>query len=250
MKSHLQTLSLRMMKRITIISMLLLCCLMMTAQEIKTEQDMITTPQPTMTEAKPSMPDFSPQWVGDSLHMPLLNQYGQMPYINSYPMYWGGYYNWLLHKGLNVNVGASVFASFGKHAARGAGFQQNISAMYAMPLTDKLSIAVGGYLNNVWWQRNNYRDAGINGVLSYRFNEHWEAYLYGQKSFLDKNRIPWPLYDMSELGDRIGAAVRYNVNPSFSIQVSVEQRDMPNRYIPAPPTMMKNNNLPPLHDGF
>lgn len=230
--------------------MILLCIGASFAQESVKEQDVITAPQPVVSQPQPSLPDFSPQWVSDSLHLPVLNQYGQMPYINSYPMHWGGYYNWLLHEGLNVNIGASVFASFGKHAPHGAGFQQNISAMYAMPLTNKLSFAIGGYLNNVWWQRNSYRDAGINGVLAYRFNDHWEAYLYGQKSFTDKNRIPWPLYDMSELGDRIGAAVRYNVNPSFSIQVSVEQKDMPNRFLPIfAPSKTIHRGAPPAYEG-
>mgnify|MGYP002621604744 FL=1 len=240
-----------MMKRtVTILYMTLLCFLMASAQEVIGEQEIITAPQPVVTTPRPTMPDFSPQWTGDSLHLPLLNQYGQMPYINSYPLYWGGYYNWLLHEGLNVNIGASVFAGFGKHAPHGAGFQQNISAMYAMPLTDKLSFAVGGYFNNVWWQRNSYRDAGINGVLAYRFNDHWEAYLYGQKSLTDKKYIPYPLYDMSELGDRIGAAVRYNVNPSFSIQVSVEQRDMPNRFLPIfAPSKTIHRGAPPAYEG-
>jgi len=39
------------------------------------------------------------------------------------------------------------------------------------------------------------------------------------------NRIPMPLRDMNNMGDRIGAAVRYNVNPSFSIQMSVSRSE-------------------------
>ena len=126
-----------------------------------------------------------------------------------------------------MNVGASVFAQFGKHARHGAGFSQNISAMYAMPLTDKLSLAVGGYLNNVYWAHDSYRDAGVSAVLGYQFDEHWEAYLYAQKSLVDNNKFhrftPYPLYDMGELRDRIGAAVKYNFSPNFSVQLSVER---------------------------
>lgn len=155
----------------------------------------------------------------DSLRLPVLNRYGRMG-IGRYPMEWGGMYDWELHKGLNVNIGASVFAMFGKNAPHGVGFGQNLAAMYAVPVTDKLSFAVGGYLNNVYWAHSSYRDAGINAVLGYKFNDHWEAYLYGQKSVMNK-RMPLPLYDMNNLGDRIGAAVRYNFNPNFSIQVSV-----------------------------
>ncbi len=167
----------------------------------------------------------------DSLRLPTLNRYGQMPTIGMYPLYWGGVYDRNLHEGLNVNLGASVFASFGRHSYRGAGFQQNVSLMYATPLSNKLSLAVGGYMNNLNWHHNNWRDAGLSAVLGYRFDEHWEAYLYGQKSLTSNRRfMPLPLYDMSNLGDRIGAAVKYNFSPSFSIQVSVERGESPWSY--------------------
>lgn len=162
----------------------------------------------------------------DSLHLPAMNNNGQVMPIGIFPYYWGGWYGWDLHQGINVNLGASVFAQFGKGAQGGAGFAQNIAVMYAMPLSKRLSLAIGGYFNNMTWGRNNYQDAGISGVLGYRFNEHWEAYVYGQKSLTNK-KIPLPLYDMNFLGDRIGAAVKYNFNPSFSIQVSVESDSKP-----------------------
>ena len=60
----------------------------------------------------------------DSLYLPLLNRFGQTRSIGIYPLWWGGWYDWQLHKGLNVNLGASVFAQFGKNAwHKGAGFQ-------------------------------------------------------------------------------------------------------------------------------
>ena len=57
----------------------------------------------------------------DSLHLPPLTLNGHVMPIGMYPLSWGGWYWWDLHKGLNVNVGASVFAQFGKHARHGAG---------------------------------------------------------------------------------------------------------------------------------
>lgn len=57
----------------------------------------------------------------DSLHLPLLNSFGQVR-MNMYPLGWNGLYNWNLHSGLNLNIGASVFATFGRKAWRGAGF--------------------------------------------------------------------------------------------------------------------------------
>ena len=160
-----------------------------------------------------------------SLHLPSLNNLGQMHYINRWPMSYSlaGYQNWDLHQGLNMSLGASVFTGFGKYAPSGAGFAQNVSGMYALPFNDKLSLAFGGYFLNADWGGRNLRDAGLNAVLGYKFNDHWEAYLYGQKSLM-RPKVPWPYFDPMEFGDRLGAALKYNFNPSFSIQLSVEGR--------------------------
>lgn len=191
----------------------------------------------------------------DSLHLPKMNMYGQPETIGHYPLNFGGWYDWGLHKGLNVQIGASVFVQFGKGARSGAGFQQNIAMMYATPINDKLSVAVGGYMNNINYAGDNWRDAGLTAVLGYRFNEHWEAYVYGQKSITNNigNRLRYSMYDgyyggyygpgmggfggfsrnffgmpaysaydLTNMGDRIGATLRYNFNKNMSIQVSVE----------------------------
>lgn len=161
----------------------------------------------------------------DSLHLPVLNSFGQT-YINMYPYDWPGFYDWQLHRGLNVSLGASVFGTFGDGPWHGVGFSNSVAAMYAVPLTGKLSLAVGGYLNNLYWAHDAYHDAGLNAVLGYKFDEHWEGYLFGRKSLVDK-RMPMPLYDMGRVGDRIGAAIKYNFNPRFSIQVTVSAEKRP-----------------------
>jgi hypothetical protein len=160
-----------------------------------------------------------------ALSLPPLNSLGQMHYINRWPMSYSltGYHDWDLHSGLNVSLGASVFTGFGKHAPGGAGFAQDVSGMYAVPFNDKLSLAFGGYFLNANWGGMNLRDAGLSAVLGYRFNERWEGYVYGQKSLI-RPKTAWPYcWGMNELGDRIGAAIKYNFSPSFSIQVSVEE---------------------------
>lgn len=221
----------------------LLCCTLMgvsvTAQEIKTiKTDTLHVglqPQIGMAEVKDnpsvavcpdeSVLDLKPvhdEQRPDTLHLPLLNSYGQMP-ICVYPNSWAGLWDWQLHEGLNVNMGLSVAGAFGKNAPHGAAFAQNVAAMYAVPLTSKLSLAIGGYFSNVYWGRETSCDGGFNAVMGYRFNERWEAYLYGQKS-IAKRKMPPLLYDMNGLGDRIGAAVKYNFSPSFSVQVSFEER--------------------------
>lgn len=197
----------------------------------------------------------------DSLMLPPLNAQGQVDTTCRYPLAFGGWNSWGLHRGLNVQIGASVFAEFGKGAHSGAGFQQNIALMYAMPINDKLSVAVGGYLNNVNYAGGNWHDAGLSAVVGYRFNEHLEAYIWGQKSITNNvgNRLRYGLYDgyyggygfggygfggfsrnfygfpsysaydLSGIGDRIGATLRYNFNDNLSIEVTVENRWMPSR---------------------
>lgn len=197
----------------------------------------------------------------DSLMLPPLNAQGQVDTTCRYPLAFGGWNSWGLHRGLNVQIGASVFAEFGKGAHSGAGFQQNIALMYAMPINDKLSVAVGGYLNNVNYAGGNWHDAGLSAVVGYRFNEHLEAYIWGQKSITNNigNRFRYSMYDgyyggygfggygfggfsrnfygfpsysaydLSGIGDRIGATLRYNFNNNMSIEVTVENRWMPSR---------------------
>ena len=74
---------------------------------------------------------------------------------------------------------------------------------------------------NVYWAHSNYREAGVSALLNYRFDEHWEAFVYGKKSLLNDRLVPRPLYDMHALGDVVGGGVRYNFSPSFSVEVSV-----------------------------
>ena len=156
---------------------------------------------------------------------------------------WSGAGMWNMHTGLNVSLGASVFSSLGKSRYGGTGFAQNITAVYLMPLSNKLSLAVGGYFDNINWGHRSFRDAGLNAVLGYRFNEHWEAFIYGQKSLINNKEMPIPYYYMNNVGDRIGAAVRYSPNQTFSVTVSVEGRSEPS-WVPSYPFGGGPNDFP------
>lgn len=160
-----------------------------------------------------------------------------------------------LHKGLNVSLGASAFATFGKNVPHKGGFSQNINATYLAPLTKdgKLWIAGGGYFNNTFWGSDSYRDVGLYAIMGYKFNEHWEAYVYGQLSISNNydnfysryagygpygygrygvGYYPgmWGLGGTTPMGygmgmpgaNVLGAGVKYNVNKNFSIGINVE----------------------------
>ena len=188
---------------------------------------------------------------------------------------WNRYgYGWGLHKGLNLSIDFSVFATFGKNAPHWGGFTQTINATYLTPLTkdNKLWMALGTYINNINYGSDNFHDGGVYGMLGYKFNEHWEAFVYGQVSVANNynsiyNRYAgygygpygygpfgygmypgaWGMgvmpggYGMGAAGANVlGAGVRYT-NKNFSIGVSVEG----NWYnTPKTPTYYKQYDYP------
>ncbi|MBM6992970.1 MAG: hypothetical protein I3J02_06890 [Prevotella sp.] len=153
-----------------------------------------------------------------------------LSYYNSY----GG-----LHQGLNVSLGMSVFAQFGKNARKGAGFTQSITATYLQPLGKKAWLAVGGYVDHTNWSGDNYTTGGLYGELGYQFNEHWAAYVYGKKSIVNNGvqAYGYPYaggyygmgspYLYNNLGDKLGAALRWTPNHNFSMEISVEKNWYP-----------------------
>lgn len=158
-----------------------------------------------------------------------------------YPIPLSLYHNYdPLYQGLNVSMGLSVFSQFGKHARKGAGFTQSLSATYLHPLGKKAWIAAGGYVDHTIWGGDSYTTGGLYGELGYQFNDHWSAYIYGRKSLVSSGaeaygypyghgmygiRTPY-MYD--NLGDKLGAAVRWTPNPTLSIELSVEKNWYPN----------------------
>lgn len=147
-------------------------------------------------------------------------------------------YAWGLHEGLNASVGLSAFATFGKHVPHHGGFTQDINATYLAPITRdrKMWLAAGGYLQNTFWGGDSYRDAGLYAILGYRFDEHWEAYVYGQLSLANNyaayyDRYGWyghglfggRGYGMGMAGANVlGAGVIYHVNRSLSIGIDIQ----------------------------
>ena len=225
------------MKHIIIILLAAIATLTTSAQEVKRQiktefDDELYSPSLKMTTPMTTSSTLSEFGVSlDSLHLPELDDRGRVMIYNYYPYYFGDTWsNWRLHKGLNLSLGASIFSQFGKHAYGGVGFAQNLSVQYATALTSRLSIAVGGYLDNMYWANTTFRDAGMTAVLGYKFNEQWEGYVYGQKSIVTNVPIPPYLQELNEMGDRIGAALRYNITPNISVQMSVETKSKNSLY--------------------
>ena len=143
------------------------------------------------------------------------------PYLGWYT----GFSNWELHPGLNASFSASAIFGFGRNS--GSGFANSAAVMYAGQLMPKLSFSIGGYSSFLEYSSHQMKDAGLTAMLNYRFDEHWEAGVFAQKSMMQPKM---PLQQMwwlgSDFGDKIGAMVKYNINPHFSVQLSVwDQRN-------------------------
>ena len=70
--------------------------------------------------------------------LPKLNEYGQVTSLHFPYMGFNYWPTWRLHEGVNASLGLSVFSTFGSgHTWSGAGFSENASLMYAMPLGKK-----------------------------------------------------------------------------------------------------------------
>lgn len=163
----------------------------------------------------------------DSLQLPVLDMQGR-PYIaHNWNMWsWGSmgmWQPWQVHKGMNLSLGASVFSTFGSgNTWSGAGFTQDVSALYATRLNSRLSLAVGGYFNNMNWAHRNFRDVGLTATLGYDINDRMTAYLYAQKSLYCNYPLPFYAYDLGNMGDRIGVAFEYKVTPALTIGASFD----------------------------
>lgn len=148
---------------------------------------------------------------------------------------------------LHGSVGISVMAGLGKGAPKGAGFAQDINLDYTLPLGSRGWLTVGGYMDHLNWSGMNTTSAGIYGALGYQIDDHWSAYVYGQKS-LANSGYGFPYYGGYYTGfngygyhgyngygypngywnaDRLGAALRWTPSKNFMLQISVEKDWMP-----------------------
>jgi hypothetical protein len=218
-----------MKNRILLFCVFLSACMLMVAQNVDDNVYMgkVVDAKPIVAKQKQAMTDTMALPVDESLGLPLFNSYNALPM--SMPMYsWGGYNLWSLHPGLNASFGMSVTVGLGKNSYPGAGFAHDLALMYATKLSGRFTLAVGGYYNHLSWNGADYHDAGVSAVLGYHIDDRWDACVYGQKSLLAP-RMPRPLMDMGDLGDKIGAMVTYKITPSASISVSVETSNRPQK---------------------
>lgn len=174
---------------------------------------------------KPDMAEDSDS-ISENIRFKFPRSY-MSPYTIAYfpESYYWGCGLWNLHEGFNANIGMFVTTSFGKNRFPGVGFGTGISAMYAKMLTNRLSLAVGGFYNHLVWGANSMNQVGANLMLGYQLTDRLSVYGYVSKAFMPlygKSLIPVLPY-MDCYDTRFGAMLHFNVNDHMSISVSVEE---------------------------
>lgn len=187
-----------------------------------------TEQQPAIQQDKQDVHALPDSLQTDTLSVPLLSPVGTSSPVRPFGMYGitpfdYNYATWELHKGFNASIGLNVTFSPSRYAPSGAGFGQDFAFMYAVPVTDRLSVAGGLYATNMEWGHLRYRNVGIAGVAAYRLTDKISVYAYGNKSFVP-NRMPYwyPLPNYTP--DRIGGMVNFKLSESSSISIGVEGR--------------------------
>lgn len=170
----------------------------------------------------------------DTLSVPLVSpivQAGYYPFsmYGISPFAYHGFGTWELHKGFNASLGMSLTFSPSKYAPSGVGFGQDAAFLYAVPLSNRVSVAGGLYASNLDWGRYNCQTVGVVAIAAFKVNERISIYAYGNKSIMPKRSpLYYPMIDFNP--DRLGGLVNFKLGESSSISVGVEARK--NSYLP------------------
>lgn len=155
------------------------------------------------------------------------------------PVYHAGGYGphymdmWDVHEGLNASVNMGVSVGFGKHNPwRGAHFFTDIAALYAHPINDRLTLAVGGnYCTFTGWGRG-HSSVGLFGLANYRINERLDVTGFVEHDFGQLTRVhpftsPMPPFFNgpsttvgADLGIKVGEKTKINLGVSFTREQS------------------------------
>lgn len=161
------------------------------------------------------------------------------------PFHPGGMWN--LHEGLNAEVTAGVMVGLGKNNPfHGASFFSDISLMYAKPINDRWSFAIGGDISKYRIWNSDVFSTRLEALANYKINEHFDATLYGTQHIpsLSSDRQAFgPMFDKSTT---IGAALTWKPTSNTSFGISIEHTIVDDPKMPHPPIMnnmhQQNNN--------
>lgn len=180
---------------------------------------------------------------------------------NTFTPFGTGYWN--LHEGLNAQIGAGVTVGWGKYNPfRGGSFFTDISLIYARPVTDRLTLAIGGTVSRFKFYGDPVVTGSVMALANYRFNEHLSGTIYGAyhdnlsgntafhslyslDSFHTFNTLNSPYLPFLGRCAEIGAEMTYKFNNGVTVGVGYTQYiDVSSDVRPWLPPSRKNSTHP------
>lgn len=136
------------------------------------------------------------------------------------PFGWGT--TWDVHEGFNAQIGMGVIVGFGKNNPfKGASFYTDLSLIYAKPVSEHWTLALGGTLSRFKFFNDNVFTGSVFALGNYRFNEHWSASVYASYNHMPECARMYDFTTFNENCARIGGEVTYRFNEKFSMSLGL-----------------------------
>lgn len=146
------------------------------------------------------------------------------------------YIPWTLHEGLNAQFAFSISAAFGRRAPRGAGFGEQASLAYALPVGKHGLLAAGIYAANLDWGGRRQTDVGLSALYAHEVNERLTLYAHLSKRLAGKDDFlpAYPLL-LRTPDFSAGAGFDYKLSERFGVGFSVSVEQYKNLRLPVFP---------------
>lgn len=168
-----------------------------------------------------------------NLYVPAFAMSAFIPTGSFSPLYMPSF-NWDLHKGFNASLSMSATMAFGSNAPSGVGFGTDAAFIYAAPLSKRFSVAAGLYTSTMDWGGFHLHEAGLVAIAAYQLTDKVSLYGFGTKALTPSQYAPF--IDPYGSGDKLGAAIKVqmnrNVSFGLSFQTDVSPRQETHRFKP------------------
>lgn len=223
-----------------------------TPETIPEQQLMEQSEQITPAPIENGTTDIEAQPDTSTIRSIQLPRYATRPYMFTLwsptsPFGWGT--PWDIHEGFNAQIGLGVMVGFGKNNPfRGASLYQDLSLLYAKPIDNHWTLALGGTLSHFMLYGKSTFAGNIFALANYKIDDHWSASIYASynhmpqgTAFLYGIHTPETMY-FNENFARIGGEVTYRFNNNISVSVGLStgiQTDTPRPWLPQHPTDLR-----------
>ena len=171
-------------------------------------------PQPMTDEAQLAA-------TSDSILSPLPLSFWEKPTLFTAWSPFGPVGSWNIHEGLNAQIGAGVTIGWGKNNPfRGGSFFTDVSLLYAKPLSDRWTMAVGTTFSRFRFFDDTMLLGSVYGMANYQFNERLSGTIYGSYTSPFGSSSSFSKYSaLSERCAEVGAELNYRFNNDIMLGI-------------------------------